>query len=84
MSFVQFPGVGGTRRLYVARTPAEEVERDERVGRFEGVADELMQVESFAEHPAVRAGRRVDLAERQHSTPDLDTKVRNSLPLQVL
>ena len=30
-----------------------------------------MQVEALAEHPAVRARRRVDLGERQHATPDL-------------
>ena len=52
-------------------TPAEQVEPDERLGRLEGVADELVQVEALAEHPAVSARGRVDLGERQHPTPDL-------------
>ena len=62
-------------------TPAEDVEPDERLGWFEGVADELVKVEAFTEHPAVRTGRRVDLGERQHSTPYLQGESKKQ-PLQ--
>ena len=53
------------------RTPAEDMQRKQRLRRLEGAGDEAVQVVSLAEHPHVCAARQVDLGERQHATPDL-------------
>jgi len=66
-----------------ALTPAEQIKAGERLGRFERVSDELMEIESFTEHPAVGTRRHVDLGKRQHSTPHLQ-RTNNIITIRII
>jgi len=67
-----------TARMKTTLTPSEQIEPCERLGWFERIGDELVKIEAFAEHPAVRARGRVDLGKRQHPAPHLRVTTSSS------